>query len=231
MASYFRLEESGKRLGPFWSDDYSPEEQILLYESLLEAFPDHKANLCAETDDTMTEAGKVGLAAEWQQMRERLEYCRTHPETLAATPVTAPMTYLQFQDERKLMRFYAEARRYAAVIVARRASGQDGGAAVMRRILALYTDGLSNDKFKLLEAVVTREGRVAEKLENIDHILRIPLTASAATLGELLGVTATSIKKTPWWDRKRKGARERVVEGRKGRLRARSQERDSRDND
>jgi len=55
--------------------------------------------------------------------------------------------------------------------------------------------------------VVVKSGLTADqKLKKMDLLIRIPLSASARTLGAAIGVTHSAIQKTDWWRKNRRGS-------------------------
>jgi hypothetical protein len=89
-------------------------------------------------------------------------------------------------------------------------------------LLRVYTNGTSDERFKkaaelLADDTLTTE----EKLTKIDALIPLPPTASAETLGQLLGVSKQMVLKTRWWVETRKGEKDNEI----GRRRAGHQKR------
>jgi hypothetical protein len=101
-------------------------------------------------------------------------------------------------------------------------------------LLRVYTNGVSEDRIEKATRLLS-DGHltVNEKLTKIDALIRIPATASAEQLGQMLGVTKQAVLKTEWWIQNRKG--EKVSEiGRRHegyRKRAKSYEAPGQDDD
>jgi|GEM_PF-2051458 len=80
------------------------------------------------------------------------------------------------------------------------------GDQISRRLLSVFTNGLSDDRLVQAESALRDANLNAnEKLWKISEVLPIPTTVSADQLGKLLGVTKQAVMKTDWWEEKRKG--------------------------
>lgn len=73
-------------------------------------------------------------------------------------------------------------------------------------LLRMLTGGLTDERFEQAAAVLMNQHfGTDEKLIKIDELIRIPPTASAQQLGDLLGITKQAVSKTGWWVANRKG--------------------------
>lgn len=73
-------------------------------------------------------------------------------------------------------------------------------------LLKVYTDGVSDERINEASAIVVNANlSSATKLERIDKLIRLPASASAQDLGDLLGVSKQAILKTLWWQINRQG--------------------------
>jgi hypothetical protein len=103
------------------------------------------------------------------------------------------------------------------------APGSNASLALMR----VFTNGIADDRIgKATRLLADNKLTVNEKLTNIDDLIRLPPTASAEQLGEMLGVTKQGVLKTDWWMRNRKGEKKSEVGRRRDghRKRAKSHE-------
>jgi hypothetical protein len=89
-------------------------------------------------------------------------------------------------------------------------------------LLSVYSNGVSDDRIRQASQVLTDDTLTAnEKLTKIDALMRIPPTASAERLGQLLGTSKQAVLKTDWWDKNRSGEKDNEI----GRRRAGHQQR------
>jgi len=89
-------------------------------------------------------------------------------------------------------------------------------------LLRLFTNGIVDDRIVRARRVLADDKLTAnEKLTKIDALIRIPATASAEQLGEMLGLTKQAVLKTNWWIENRKGEKDSEI----GRRRAQHQRR------
>ncbi|MBL9163113.1 MAG: hypothetical protein JNL18_10290 [Planctomycetaceae bacterium] len=106
----------------------------------------------------------------------------------------------------------------AATSLERKPAGGDGDQA-MQQLLGVFTGGISDDRLHKAAEVLQNDRLSAhEKLTAIHKSMPFPPTASAEQLRKLLGVSASAIKKTRWWNENRKGKRDEAVNERKERM-------------
>ena len=78
--------------------------------------------------------------------------------------------------------------------------------AAISRLLSVFTDGLTDERFQRAAAILQNENLNAnEKLTKVDAVIRLPATASAERLGQLVGVSKQTVLKSAWWIQHRKG--------------------------
>jgi hypothetical protein len=94
-------------------------------------------------------------------------------------------------------------------------------------VLSVYANGVCDDRIRQVQDTLASEKTANEKLEAIDKLMPIPPTASARTLGAMLGVSSTAVKKERWWLTNRKGKKLQARAERLERLRERSQRADT----
>lgn len=82
-------------------------------------------------------------------------------------------------------------------------------------LLSIYSNAISDERFSHIDHILRSEGTANEKLHTMDHIMKIPTSASSSQLGKLLCVSGAAIKKTAWWKNNRHGKK---AENRKARL-------------
>jgi len=90
-------------------------------------------------------------------------------------------------------------------------------------LLSVYTKGMSDER--ILNALDVRFSTLNthEKLTEIDKLLRLPATASAESLGTMLGVSKQAVLKTNWWQQNRSGEKQNEIGKRHGRHRSRGE--------
>lgn len=83
-------------------------------------------------------------------------------------------------------------------------SSSDNG--ILITLLRVFTNGVMDNRIHSAADVVRNsELTVHEKLTKIDSLIRIPASASAERLGELLGKSKQAVLKSGWWAQNRKG--------------------------
>lgn len=87
--------------------------------------------------------------------------------------------------------------------------------AAMPRVVALWTDGVADDRLLQAADIVCRNGTTDEKLHALSQLLPIPIGVSARQIGELLGVSSAAVKKTRWWTKNRAGLSDELVDRRR----------------
>jgi hypothetical protein len=97
----------------------------------------------------------------------------------------------------------------------------DNGNESMRRLLSVYSNGVTDARFKEIAAILIGTGKASDKLAAIDKLVKLPANASAESLGQLLGCSKQAIQQSPWWQTNRAGRNEELV----GRRRDKSRER------
>ncbi len=108
----------------------------------------------------------------------------------------------------------------------------------MADLLAVFTNGVSDDRFRNAESLLADESlTVNDKLTKINSLLKFPATATAEKLGKLLGVSKQAVMKTQWWIENRRGQKDELIDRRQAATRERAKLTDSmgkdirRDND
>lgn len=97
----------------------------------------------------------------------------------------------------------------------------------LSRIMRVFTNGVSDERFANAIEVIASEMKVDDKLTKLDSLIRIPATASAAQLGEMLEVSKQAILKTDWWKLNRKGEKDDEVGQRKSKYQNQGKEYES----
>jgi hypothetical protein len=89
----------------------------------------------------------------------------------------------------------------------------------LKKLLHLYTDGVSDEKMKQAALVLdNRNLTVNEKLYKLDALIPIPANTSARGLGQLFGVSGQAIMDTDWWKEKRKGKKDEEISRRERKM-------------
>ncbi len=106
----------------------------------------------------------------------------------------------------------------------------DGDAEATKKLLKVFTDGVVDQRIAQAAAILQSDSLTTnQKLERIDGAMPFPATASAETLGDLLGVSKQAVGKTEWWSRNRKGEKADEIGRRQRGYEARSQSRTMRE--
>ena len=75
-------------------------------------------------------------------------------------------------------------------------------------VIRAYTSGVSEERIRQIASIAAQKTLSArERLEKINSILPIPLTATSADLADMFGCSRQNVEATPWWKKNRKGAR------------------------
>ena len=90
----------------------------------------------------------------------------------------------------------------------------------LQRILSVMTQNVSEQSIHNAAIVLLKPNMTAaERLEEIDKLLKLPASASSSQLGKMLDVDKAVVLKSPWWKTHRRGERERVIAERESKLR------------
>lgn len=95
----------------------------------------------------------------------------------------------------------------------------DKGDEVTQRLLAVYTNNVSDEKFRQVIGIVQdTELTVSHKLTKINKLMSIPASASAQSLADFLDVSKTAVLRSEWWEQNRKGEKQSEIGTRQDRL-------------
>jgi hypothetical protein len=99
-----------------------------------------------------------------------------------------------------------------------RASSQAKG-----RLISVYTEGLVDQRLaSAADVLLNKSLTTNERLSKIDSSVPIPPTASAAKLGQMLGVTKQAVMRTQWWREHRRNQGADLIGRRHSQHRARA---------
>lgn len=92
------------------------------------------------------------------------------------------------------------------------------------KLLDVFTNNQASDRFnKVVDALSDDKLSNNDKLEAIDKLIKIPATASAAQLGNLLGISRQAVAKLDWWLRNRKGKQAEAINIRESKYKQRAE--------
>lgn len=78
-------------------------------------------------------------------------------------------------------------------------------------LLRVFVGNIADDRLLQIKTIVEGELTANCKLQKIDGLIKIPPSASAAALGEMLGITGGAVKQTSWWRSNRYGNKNKDV--------------------